>query len=173
MLRPSGWIGLPVWLAAMGMCVPSLTWAAPPTPAAVPIGDVALAPGGVLVGQVVDPQGSPVQATAVTVFQENVPIANLESGLDGRFSIRGLQQGGVYQIAAGGGHGIYRVWAPGTAPPAALPQAQVVTQGPIYRGQQGPKFWLAAPWVALGIIGAAIAVPIALNASKDDPPASP
>jgi len=179
MSRRLGLRCVPVWWAVIGLCTPEMAWAAAaptpePGPLPTPITDVALAPGGVLVGQVVDSKGSPVQRIPVTVLRENTPITTAESGRDGRFTVRGLQQGGVYQVAAAEAQGTYRVWAPGTAPPAAQPQATVVTQGALPSRPYSPlKFWLASPWVAIGIIGAAIAIPIAVNAANDDDPASP
>jgi hypothetical protein len=103
-----------VTLAVFGFCLPQPLLAAGRAESKPIIADVQLHrdfEGNVLVGQVVDPYGS---------AKANVPVV-LEGGdqgrlLDttdgnGRFAFRGLH-GGLYRVAAAGGHGSYRVWRP-------------------------------------------------------------
>lgn len=145
--------------------------AAPAEPAAaaspaLEIVDVALSAGGGFSGQVVDGQGRPLGNTAVMVCQQQKVAATTTTDGSGRFTVHGLQ-GGMYQVASGQGVKNCRLWADGTAPPAAQNSALVVSSGQIVRGQGGLRYWLTNPWVLSIAVAAAIAVPIALsNRSK-------
>jgi len=62
--------------------------------------------------------------------------------------------------------GSYNILVAGTAPPTAREALLVVTPDPVALGQNaGGTFWrtVTNPWVSAGLIGAAVAVPIALN----------
>jgi hypothetical protein len=178
-MKRAGWFTYPaVILAVVGLALPQVTAAdlrgrspAPgplpvsAAPAVAPISDVALSDGGVLRGQVVNPQGAPLAYQALAVRQRERTIATARTDQDGRFSISGLP-GGVYQIVTADSSGIYRLWAPRTAPPAAQPAALVVVGQQMVRGQApggGVRAWLTSPWVLAGLLGAAIIIPIALN----------
>ena len=116
-----------VGIAALGLLAPPtlLSAAEPPAterptesaPAAM-ISDVALASGGVFSGQVVDVQGRPQAGSSVVVSQPRQVVATATTDEHGQFSIRGLQ-GGVYQVVAGQGMQLFRLWAADTAPPGA------------------------------------------------------
>jgi hypothetical protein len=179
-MKRAGWFTCPaVTLAMVGLAVPQVRAAdlprqsrpvdpqpVPTAPAAVPVSDVALADGGVLRGQVVNPQGAPLPSQAVAVRQQQRIIASARTDQDGRFSISGLP-GGVYQIATADGAGVYRLWAPQTAPPAAQPAAMIVSGQQVVRGQLGGgggvRSFLTSPWVLAGLLAAAISIPIALS----------
>ena len=148
--------------------------------AAVNPSDVALHDGGVLVGVVVDAQGTAQAMTTVSLSNHEQELVRVRTDHEGRFSIPGLQ-GGVYRIAANGQEGVYRAWAPQTAPPVAQQGVTVVVDQDVVRGQYGHTpgpFHSAAQWCAdhpllcAAAIGAAIAIPIAV-ADDDDPPATP
>lgn len=161
---------------------------APPR-AAGPI-DVALHEGGLLAGQVVDAQGTPMAGADVAVRALGREVAGTRTDEKGAYAIAGLR-GGVYEIVTANSAGVYRLWAPRTAPPAANQQLMLVTgaevvrgqhPGPVYTGPdypsnvQGPgPFAKAMGWIAehpiittLGV-ATAIAVPLAIN---DNDPAS-
>ena len=124
-MKRAGWFTCPaVTLAVIGFSLPQLAAAdlprrppvvdplpVPAAPAVATVADVALADGGVLWGQVVDPQGSPQSNQLVAVRQQERIIATARTDQGGRFSIGGLP-GGVYQIVAADGAGVYRLWAP-------------------------------------------------------------
>jgi hypothetical protein len=161
-----------VLLATLGMCLPQVALAAtptattPPTPAVV---DIAMADGGVLHGQVVDLQNRNVANVPVSVRAQDKEVARATTANDGRFAVQGLR-GGVYQVAAGQGQGVYRVWTAKAAPPSAQNNAIVYTQN----GGDGSggtlKMLLANPIVIAGLVATAIAVPIALaNSSSSSP----
>jgi len=124
--------------------------------------DVALTEGGGFSGQVVDGQGRPQAGTSVLVCQQHQVVGTTTTDQQGQFSLGGLH-GGVYQVVAGQGMKNVRLWAPGTAPPAARQSALVVAGGEVVRGQGGLRYWLTNPWVLALAITAAIAVPIALS----------
>jgi hypothetical protein len=160
-----------VLLATLGMCLPQVVLAqtptatTPPTPAVV---DIAMADGGVLHGQVVDLQNRSVASVPVFVRAQNQDIARTTTTSDGRFSVQGLR-GGVYQVAAGQGQGVYRLWTANGAPPSAQNNAIVYTQNG--GGGGGTlKMLLANPIVIAGLVATAIAVPIALANSHSASP---
>ncbi|OHB70027.1 MAG: hypothetical protein A2V70_18425 [Planctomycetes bacterium RBG_13_63_9] len=169
-------------LAVVGFCLPQSLLAAPPgqMPAAV---DVTLGEGGVLAGQVVDPQGSALAGASVSLWERNRQVAATTTDRNGCFSVSGLH-GGVYHVAAAGRHGLYRLWNPGMAPPSSRQGTLLVAPGQTVRGKDCglgnlglPRggalcFWLSHPCVLAGIAAAAIATPIIIH-NTDKPPASP
>jgi len=163
-----------VWLAVAGFCLPQVALATTPeTTCPSTVVDVALHDGGVLLGQVVDPQGVSLASVPVLLKTEGQPLAEGKTDTNGGFAFRGLQ-GGVYQLVAAEGHAAYRLWAPGTAPPSARPGALVIVGRETVRGQCGALgFWLSNPWVIAGIVAAAVSIPVAIHNAKDGQPASP
>lgn len=155
----TGWIVRSVFLslATLGLCLPQVAFAASPA-ANPPVVDIALADGGVLQGQVVDLQGSGVAGVPVSVKSQDREIVRTTTTEGGQFSVQGLR-GGVYQLAAGQGQGVYRMWAANTAPPSAQKNVIVYTQG---GGGGGLKMFLSNPIVIAGLVATAIAVPVAL-----------
>jgi hypothetical protein len=141
--------------------------------AAPPVGDVKLRDGGVLVGQVLDVSGKPKVGAAVTIRHENKEYSAGKTGKDGVFAVKGLR-GGVYQLASADGRSVYRAWSPGTAPRQARDGAIIVSGGELtVRGQQPAANLLTHPLVIGSAIAGAVAVPVAIHSSKNDPPASP
>jgi hypothetical protein len=158
------------FLATLGMCLPELAFAQmpttttpPPTPAVV---DIALADGGVLHGRLVDLQNRSVANVPVAVRAQSKEVARSMTTNDGHFTVTGLR-GGVIQLAAGDGRGVYRLWTANAAPPSAQKNAIVYTQ---FGTGGGMKMLLANPIVIAGVVATAIAVPVAIANSR---PASP
>lgn len=143
------------------------------TPASM---DVALHEGGRLFGQVVDAQGIPLVRAPVRLRQLDQEVAVTRTDRYGYFQVQGLR-GGTYQIVAGPANGVYRLWAPRTAPPAAQPGALVVAGGQQVLGQNGPLGHLFGnPWIVAGLVATAIAVPVAIynhQIDRNETPASP
>jgi hypothetical protein len=142
-----------------------------------PSSDVALGPGGVLAGQVVDEQGAAQAGVPVVIQQGQQPVVRTATNDQGQFYAQGLR-GGQHQIVTPGGQVAYRFWAANTAPPAAQNTAVVVASSDVARGQWccGPGgAWLgwvrAHPYITAGVIGAAIAIPLAV-ADDDWQPSS-
>ena len=177
-------------LVALGVCLSGAAFAAPPTPEPV-VHDVALAPGGVLNGQLLDAQTVGKAREQVTLLLDQRPIARSETDAQGRFSFQGVR-GGVYQLAAAGKVEVYRLWAPGTEPKGVSHMALMIADKGVVRGQYfhhngqayyyqhshsylgRAKFLLSNPWVVSGIVATAVAVPVGIsNAQDGDVPASP
>jgi len=148
---------------------------------ATPI-DLALAQDGMLHGTVLDASGLAAPNTTVRLVQNQRAVAQTVTDAQGRFTIAQVR-GGTYLLATSESAGVYRVWAPGTAPPAAKPNALLVN-GPVVRGRIGahgggghaggtfgginlpsihPAQWLRSPVMIGTAIGGAIAVPVALH----------
>ncbi len=139
--------------------------------------DATLHAGGVLVVQVVDSRGIPRPGSQVALSQADRKLATGVTDQSGSLSVKGLS-GGIYEIAAGQTRAVYRLWAPRTAPPAARSKVVLVADSNPIRGQcdaGGPlSYWLSNPWVIAGLIGVAVAVPVAIhNQRQDRQPASP
>jgi hypothetical protein len=157
-----------VALSCLGMLVPHSAMAVTPTQdqPAPTIADVALAAGGVLNGQVLDPQGAPLVGLAVAVGrQDQLAPAIVTTDEQGRFAVADLR-GGMYRVAAGDADMLLRAWAPQTAPPAAQHGVLLVSGDDLARGQGPWRYWLSNPWVIGAAVATAIAVPIALTRSK-------
>lgn len=143
--------------------------------------DVVLQDKGVLVGRIVDAQGLPVAKSPVSFQTAGKEVTRVVSDDQGRFEAKGLH-GGVYRVASTGHNGVYRLWSPRTAPPAAAKGLSIVSQPvDVVRGQYGGGSnpfsavgqWIAEhPIITAGAVAAAIAIPIALD-DDDDPPATP
>ena len=143
--------------------------------------DVVLAPGGVLRGQVQTGQAAPCGAMELVLIQVGKESARTTTDRHGEFQLSGVR-GGAYAVSAGGATMDVRLWAEGIAPPSARDALLVITRDDVLSGQSpaaspgqgldvtrgqdpGGTFWrtVTNPWVSAGLIGAAIAVPIALN----------
>jgi hypothetical protein len=166
--------------------VTRLTMAATPTKAPVAI-DVALRDGGVLVGQVVNADGVGQPGAPVSIRYEDKVLVSAKAGPQGYFAFKGLH-GGVYQLTTTDGHGVYRVWSPGSAPPAAQPVAALIEGDYVVRGQaeggtgdsHPVMTFLQSPAgvvVVAGAVATAVSLPIALtvkpSTSQNNTPASP
>ncbi|MBN1590813.1 MAG: carboxypeptidase regulatory-like domain-containing protein [Pirellulales bacterium] len=162
-----------VALATLGLCFPSVGLCSTTT-AKPQVSDVALMNGNVLVGQVVNSSGAAVTEAPVLLQQENRTIATLKTNKDGFFAAKNVPAG-IYDLSATDGKGVYRLWAPKTAPPTAQKGALLVTGKNVARGQYGSglRNMLANPWIVGGIVAAAVAIPVAIHNADNDSPASP
>jgi hypothetical protein len=163
--------GVMVSLAAIGFLLPQPLVAGSPAPKSAVV-DVALRDGGVLIGQVVNEQGAAQANVPVSLRYQDRDLAAAKTTKEGYFAFKGVR-GGVYQLVAAKGHGVYRVWSPGTAPPAAQEGAMVVSDDTVVRGQQscgGFRSFICNPLVIAGIVATAIAVPVAIHNSQHHAP---
>ena len=171
-------------LSCLGMLLSPMAMAAAPLAAPSPTApsDVALGDGGILVGQVVDTQGVAVAMARLTLADHKQEIAQVRADQEGKFSVPGLR-GGVYRISSRGQDAMYRLWAPHTAPPVAQQGVILVVGGDVIRGQCGDVIcgqygnssepfasmvqWVTDhPLLTAAALGAAIAIPIALDDSN-------
>jgi hypothetical protein len=157
-------------LACAGMLLQPVALAVPQS---LSIMDVALQDNGSLVGQVTTDQGQPLAGTPVLIMQRGKEIARVSTDQHGAFAVQDLH-GGVYQVASVGQQGVFRLWAPHTAPPVAR-QGLAFQADRVVRAQGGAstfsKFtgWVKNhPIMIGGIIAAAIAIPLAIDNADDD-----
>jgi len=169
-----------VALASLGLLIPTtvLEGAQPDRPqtdapqpvevrtAEVAIADIALAPGGVFHGRLLDQAGKGMARVAVVVRHDENQLASTTTDAEGRFSVSNLR-GGVVQVDAGTNTAVYRLWAPNTAPPVAQTSAQMIDQQ-FVRGQSPMGHVLYNPLVILGLVAAAVAIPLAIHHFKEN-----
>ena len=173
---------LVVSVAVLGICLPQPLLASTPAKQSPVVVDVALGQGGVLLGQVVDPNGAVKANVPVSLRLGDRELAKARTDNNGYFAFSGLR-GGVYMVAAAKGVAAYRVWAERTAPPTAQKGALVVSGQDLMRGQWHDghrghagrlKCYLANPWVVAGIVATAVAVPVGIhNSNSSTVPSSP
>lgn len=131
--------GVVVALSCVGMIVPSAAVAEPIVASARQAQaprDVELHEGGVLLGQMLNAQGVATAGATVVLQTAGKEVARVLTDKDGRFRVAGLK-GGVHLVATAGQQGVYRLWAPRTAPPAAQRGLMLVSSTDVVRGQCG------------------------------------
>lgn len=109
--------------------------------AATPVGvtsDIALQNDGVLRGQFVNKAGVAKANETVVIAQKGKAIAVGKTDKQGRIAAHGMRPG-LYKIETAKTSGVYRLWAPGTAPPKAKSAFLVVEDESVVRGQD-PTF---------------------------------
>ena len=156
------------WAAAIalfGAMLPPSALAAPPIAGT---NDIALRPGGLLVGQVVDPQGIVRAGMPVSIEYAGHEVVRTTTDESGVFAAKGLREG-QYQLNTVEGSSSCHLWAADKAPPTARPEALVVSGNNNYlvRGQthssRGLKGWIwEHPYLTAGTIAAAVAIPLVL-----------
>ena len=169
-----------VAIAAIGLCFPSAAMSATPVtkqkvvekkPQVV---DVALLKGNVLVGQLVTPEGKGVSNAPLLLQNKDKTVVALRTDKNGVFAAKSIPAG-VYRVAGTNTQGVYRFWAPKTAPPNAQRGALLVSGNGVARAQyaRGLRNMLANPWIVAGIVACAVAIPVAIHNSQSSSPASP
>ncbi len=150
-------------VACSGMLLPASALAAHPAPS--PVVDIALQEGGLLLGQVMSPEGLAQVAEPVSIRRGGEEVLRVATDTRGAFTAEGLR-GGIYTLATSQGASTFRLWSAGTAPPSAQPQVLLVSGTDVVRGQLpgfGREGILRNPWVLAAIVATAIAVPIAVS----------
>jgi hypothetical protein len=163
-------------IACVGMILPSAAMSNERTQSPVTSGiDIALADGGVFVGQIVDAQGVAQVESEVAVLYQGKEVVRTVTDERGVFAARGMR-GGQYEVVAQGCVAPCRLWAAHTAPPAARPAALIVTNVDVVNGQYGSLGtpggvlgWMQShPLLVAGAVVTAIAIPVAIAADDDD-----
>ena len=162
---------LAAMVAALGVVMSTTAFAT--TPAAT-CHDIALRPGGLLIGQVVDPQGIAVTGALVSIQYDGNEVVRTETDENGVFAAKGLRDG-QYQLNTLESCNACHLWAADMAPPAASPAALVVSGSETVRGQKkksgghmkATKRWIQAhPYITSAAVATAVAVPFV--AAKED-----
>lgn len=170
-------------IAVCGWFLPSATLGANPTQlATAEIQDIVLRPDQSLHGIIVDSAGQAHSSVPVSVFQKGYEVARTETDNDGRFVACGLR-GGNCVVKYPDQVRQYRVWTHNAAPPSACGQifhrkrcrtqtrcgcATCQQHGQCRCKKKGGIVGVMKSPLALGAIGAAIAVPIALSNNNDN-----
>lgn len=149
-------------VACIGMLLPQFAIGASPTGTLPAVRDVELKEGGVLVGQVVNATGQPAAKARLQLVDRNGNSRTFVSDERGNFRVVALR-GGAYQMKVNDGVIALRLWANGTAPPAAQTQLLMLDSSMTVRGQAGGLGLLSNPWIIAAVVAAAIAIPIALD----------
>jgi hypothetical protein len=141
--------------------------------------DVTLSPGGLLRGYVVNAQGVAASGVAVRLVAPDGQQVDTRSDSQGRFGYQGLA-GGSYHLQTEYGEVVCHAWTSEAAPPRSSGSLLLVHDADLARGQWGPppagnalvtqmKETMTHPFMVAAIIGAAVAIPVAIhNANKDD-----
>ena len=127
---------LSIALAAMscvGLLIPQAALAAAPTAKRTNVLDIAVRPGGLLIGKVVNREGKPKRDVEVALLQNQGEIVRAKTDAEGRFAVQGLKAGS-YGLATSSGQISVRLWDAKTAPPKAALGALLVDGG-VVRGQ--------------------------------------
>lgn len=174
--------GVLVWTACLSLLTPRpVAWGQQAETAVDPIrdpteftSDLELSGDQALRGQVVNLLGEP-QPDCQVEFQavNGGRVHAAHSDEEGNFCI-GPLSGGSYAVRCQGSSQVIRLWAPGTAPPQARRELQVLaTQPLVIRGQQPfPNLFCNEPLLIGVLVAAAIAIPLAVHSSDDRPPGS-
>lgn len=120
-----------VVLACSGLLLPQSVLAAGPDSQVYR--DVTLGAGESLSGNLVPPEGRPLDGAMVTLRQGKQVIATNVSDRNGTFAFSGVSSG-VYEMVVGQQLVPVRVWPSSAAPPASVDQTVIVV-GPTARGQ--------------------------------------
>jgi len=129
--------------------------------------DVELAAGGVLSGQVIDTAGRPLVGQTILALQSNREPLTTQADHEGQFRLSGLTAG-LCQINYGEQAIACRCWVANTAPPIATKELLLTAGDSVQRGQRPIADLLTGPILIGMLIGAAIAIPIAIHNSKKD-----
>ncbi len=174
MAASSNWRSTFVLVACVGLCLPAAPATATDASAvdAHVIRDVELGYGGLLVGRLLDANGRPLPNADVSLLTGGKQLATTKTDADGVFAVAKLH-GGVHEVATQDNIRLFRLWAPGTAPPHSPQSIDIVAGSDVVRGQYGPppgnrfvrkaKVWATNPFVVGGVVAAAVAIPVALS----------
>lgn len=144
--------------------------------------DVTLHQDGVLIGQLVGASGKPSADAKVRLTLVDGRTAEAKTNADGGFAFKNVR--GVARLESDKTALVVRSWTSEAAPPNAAPAVLLVEGNEVARGQYhaGPiangtvsrtKRLFANPLFVAGVIGTAVAIPVAIhNAGDDDDPAS-
>jgi len=131
--------------------------------------DVRLDPSGNFHGVVVNGQGARLHNEPITIRRVGRDQGEATVRTDRRGDFRFAElQAGTYQVVTTEGVCLCRLWTHAAAPPAAAEKLLVVSDAQLERGQRPIREILYRdPLLMATVIAAAIAIPIAVNKSRD------
>lgn len=130
------------------------------------VSDVALGAGNTLFGSVVTPDNKPCGVVPVVAVQNSRVVTQGLAGPDGRFRLQ-LPSGGRYLVSTGGPGQVVRAWSAGMAPPGASQGVLLTHASPVERGQSpAGEMFTSTPFLIGALVVAAVAIPVAVNASR-------
>lgn len=155
-----------VFVACIGLLMPQVVLGKQPitNPHVKRTLDITLHEHGLLIGQVVNPQGKSKQGVEVRLIQRDQELVRTQTDKKGRFAIKGLQSGN-YKIATRRMSVPVRVWPKTTAPPAVAAGALLV-EGTVVRGQESI---LAPPANEATLAPEGVTDPVADSGATYDP----
>lgn len=134
--------------------------------------DLTIGKDGSISGKLVDPSGNPLVAAKLVARRNDQQPVAAKSDDKGAFRFNDMRPG-VYSIAYGDRSMLLRAWDANLAPPASKPGVLLVN-GEVKRGQIGDlnpfANSLTAQTFAVGVLTAAVAVPVAIG--LDEPSGS-
>ncbi len=146
--------------------------------------DIALSDKATLTGRLTTPDGTPLKNRTVTLSSGTTVLKTTKSDSNGYFVFQEVSAGSL-AVESDDCSQHLRVWPQASAPPIAQSEAKLVCRPPVVRGQFGstmggftapsihPAQYLRHPATAFGVIGMAIAAPLAIHEEIDDVPATP
>ncbi|MCA9166305.1 MAG: hypothetical protein KDB23_01495 [Planctomycetales bacterium] len=168
-------------LCAVSLAQPLIAVSAEPLPVQqVPeVTDIAISEQGRLPGRLLNELGQPVAGAELTLWKQGKLTSRCTTDKTGRFEFQ-VAKGGVHQLSTPHNVQVLRLWQVAAAPPVAKRDLLVV-DGDVLRAQgqsgqpgigsgvyDGRLFQtLTSPWVFAGVIGAGIAIPIAISQHSD------
>ena len=142
--------------------------------------DIALSDNATLTGRLTAPDGAPLANRAIRLSSGTTVLQTTMSNAAGYYIFFDVPSGSL-AITSGDQFQHLRVWKRKTAPPIAKHEANLVC-GPTVRGQFGstiggftapsihPVQYLQHPATVFGVIGLAIAAPLAIHEETAKPP---
>jgi len=162
--------GTPLQAARYGADSTPANHDSPREPAVV---DVELDAAGSLHGAVIALEGVPVAHAAVAIRCGGREVKRTRTDALGYFFVKGLR-GGTYMVTAGGCQKLYRIWLAQTAPPKTSRLALVIVGGDVVRGQMPLEgFCGCDASIIAAMVGAMVAIPVAVHQSRQNAPTSP
>lgn len=122
----------------------------------------------VLQGALVDASGQAIAEASVTLSRMDQVIDQQVTDAEGRYAFENVQAG-YYQVRSAAGMELVRTWEADSAPNGARQGVIQTADRNVARGQFGQHGLTGAQKLMIGgVIGAAIAIPIAVSNNDDD-----
>lgn len=135
--------------------------------------DVRLDRDGRFQGLVVDGQGTPLSSEAVIlrrIGRRSEETLESQTDAQGKFAFRPMT-GGMYHLETSEGLTSCRLWTFEAAPPSSAERILVINDSRIARGQHPiSHLFTSDPVLMAAVVATAIAIPIIIHKTRDDPP---